>query len=137
MAFRVLLAEDNLGDVRMVRQAVHTSLVSTDLIVAFDGEEALRQLETAQFDLVIVDLNLPKCDGLALMQRFGDPELSGAPPFVIFSGSSRQFDRELALLLGAKEYIIKPTDLQEYMQAVKDIVEAYGDQFTEENIPGA
>lgn len=78
MAFRVLLAEDNLGDVRIIRQALQTSTIATDLVVALDGEEALGHLKTAPFDLVIVDLNLPKCDGLALIQRFGYPE--NTPP---------------------------------------------------------
>lgn len=130
---RVLLAEDTPGDVRLVRQAMQNSSVTTQLVVACDGTEALAYLHAEPFDLVILDLNLPRCDGLAVIQRYGTPV--GSPAFVVFSGSARQFDRELALFVGAKEYIIKPTDLGEYIQAVKDIVEAYGGQLAS-TLPG-
>ena len=73
---------------------------------------------------MILDLNLPKRDGQSILQLFANmPE---APPFVMFSSSVRQSDRELALLVGAKDYVIKPTNLDEFLEAVMGIVGRWG-----------
>jgi CheY-like chemotaxis protein len=65
---RLLLAEDNPGDVGLVREALRMCGVETDLTIAKDGEQALKHLRNSQFDLVILDLNLPKRDGQAIIQ---------------------------------------------------------------------
>jgi DNA-binding response OmpR family regulator len=78
--------------------------------------------------LVILDLNLPKRDGQSILQLFANaPE---APPFVMFSSSVLQSDRELALLVGAKDYVVKPTNLDEFVEAVMEIVGRWGKQPT-------
>ena len=84
---RLLLAEDNPGDVGLVREAIRTGGVDADLTVAKDGEQALILLRSARFNLVILDLNLPKRDGQAVLQLCAAMEQS--PPFVVFSGSER------------------------------------------------
>ena len=119
---QLLLAEDNPGDVTLIRRAL--SHLDADVVVASDGEQAVRYLRSSRFDLVILDLNLPKRDGQAILQLFANsPE---APPFVMFSSSVRQSDRELALLVGAKDYVIKPTNLDEFVEAVTGIVGRWG-----------
>jgi two-component system, OmpR family, response regulator TctD len=121
---QLLLAEDNPGDVSLVRKAL--AQVELDIVVASDGEEAMRHLRSSHFDLVILDLNLPKYDGQAILQLFANtPE---APPFVIFSSSMLQVDRELALLVGAKDYIVKPTYLDDFVEAVQGIINRWGTQ---------
>lgn len=117
---RVLLAEDNPGDVRLVRQALRVAHIAADLVIAADGEQALSYLRTSDFDLVILDLNLPKRDGQTILQLCAATE--AAPPFVVFSSSQRYSDRELALLVGAKEYVTKPTDLDDFIGAVQGMV---------------
>jgi DNA-binding response OmpR family regulator len=120
---QLLLAEDNPHDVTMIREAIRTSPIDADLAIAFDGEQALNCLRTGRYDLVILDLNLPKCDGLAVLQRSGSPERT--PPVVVFSGSSSQFDRELALNFGVREYVVKPQYLDEFIQAVQGILDRW------------
>ena len=62
----VLLIEDNTGDVLMVREAIRTSPTKADVVIAYDGEQALRFLTEFKFkpDLIILDLNVPKFNGL-------------------------------------------------------------------------
>ena len=127
---RVLLAEDNPGDVRLVREAFRTSPIASDLVVASDGEQALRYLRRSRFDLVILDLDLPKCDGHAVLEQYGGPH--GGVPFVIFSSSLRETDREMALAIGAEEYVVKPTELEEFIQAVRGILERWSNHSTSE-----
>lgn len=123
---QLLLAEDNPGDVVLIRTAL--SQVDAEMIVASDGEQAVRYLRSSHFDLVILDLNLPKRDGQSILQLFANtPE---APPFVMFSSSVLQSDRELALLVGAKDYVVKPTNLDEFVEAVMEIVARWGKQPT-------
>jgi chemotaxis family two-component system response regulator Rcp1 len=121
---RLLLAEDNPGDVRLVKEALRTSPVLTDLTLATDGEAALRYLRNSRFDLVILDLNLPKRHGQNILQLCAATD--EAPPFVVCSSSLRQSDRELAFLVGAKEYVAKPTDLDEFIKAIQSIVDRWG-----------
>ena len=119
---QLLLAEDNPGDVRLIRKAL--SQIDADVVVANDGEQAVRYLRSSRFDLVILDLNLPKRDGQTILQLFANTP--DAAPFVIFSSSVRQSDRELALLVGAKDFVVKPTDLDEFIEAVEGIVGRWG-----------
>jgi DNA-binding response OmpR family regulator len=116
----LLLVEDNVADAGLVREALDNSSTPAKLTVAADGEVALRHLRSSRFDLVILDLNLPKRDGQTILQLCAATE--GAPPFVVFSSSQRQTDRELALLVGAKEYVVKPTSLDEFVEAVQGIL---------------
>ena len=119
----LLLAEDNPGDVRLVREAIHASSIAVELVIACDGVQALSYLRRSQFDLAILDLNLPKHDGQAILQLCAMTE--GAPPFVVFTSSSQQKDRQLALLAGAKDYVVKPTDLREFIKAVHGILDRW------------
>lgn len=121
---RLLLAEDNPGDVTLVREALRTSPVRTDLTLAADGETALRYLRNSRFDLVILDLNLPKRHGQNILQLCA--AAAEAPPFVVCSSSTRQSDRELAFLVGAKDYVVKPTDLDEFIKAIQSILDRWG-----------
>ena len=120
---RLLLAEDNPGDVGLVREAIRTCDVDTDLTVAKDGEQALTHLRRSRYNLVILDLNLPKRDGQAILQLCAAEEQS--PPFVVFSGSDRPSDKELALLAGAKEYVVKPGGLNDFIETVQGILKRW------------
>jgi DNA-binding response OmpR family regulator len=124
----LLLAEDNPGDVMLVREALRTSSIAADLVVAYHGEQALRFLASQRFDLVILDLNLPKADGHAILQKYA--RLKGSPPIVVFTSSSSPSDRERALAAGTKEYVVKPSGLDDFMKAVHGILERRGNPST-------
>jgi DNA-binding response OmpR family regulator len=118
----LLLAEDNPGDVMLVREALRTSTIAADLVVAYDGEEALRFLANQRFDLFILDLNIPKADGHTILKKVGR---RASPPIVVFTSSSNPSERERALAAGAKDYVVKPTDLEDFMKAVHGILERW------------
>lgn len=130
-AVRILLAEDNDGDVFLVRRALEKQGLSCKLVVAHNGEEALRLLDTADSgppgdapELILLDLNLPRVDGseiLAHLRR--TPTFSGTPVIVLTSSDSPG-DRDLAMSLGANAYFRKPTDLQAFMQLGQVIADA-------------
>jgi len=112
----ILLIEDNGADVRIIKEIVSHSSVAVRITVAADGEKALALLGDPLFqpDLIITDMILPKVsrdDGLRQRNANG-------VPVVVFSASKNSADKADALRLGAKEFIEKPTDLDEYTEAV-------------------
>jgi DNA-binding response OmpR family regulator len=104
----------------LIREALRTSLFAIKLSVAYDGEEALSYLRAEWFDLVILDLNLPKVDGHTILRK-RDSEAS--PSIVVFSSSDSPDDREQALTAGAMEYVVKPSGLDEFVHAVQHMLE--------------
>jgi CheY-like chemotaxis protein len=122
-AVDVLLVEDNAGDAMLVRQAMYECPVPVNLHIARDGEQALLMLTNPAFDLnlIILDLNIPKITGAALLERWR----IGETPVVVFSSTENPSEKERSLALGAREFVSKPTDLQEFSDAVCGIVEKW------------
>ena len=118
----VLVVEDNPADMLLIREAIRSSTVSADVIVAYDGAEALRLLEASATrpDLVILDLNVPRFGGLEVLQL---RPRGGEPPVVVFTGSRNPDERRRALALGAKEHIVKPETWDEYIAAIHGVIE--------------
>jgi two-component system response regulator len=127
----VLMAEDNPPDVYLIRQAIQNAgggLVF-ELIVTGDGEEAIDYIlrrgkfrQASQPDLIILDLNLPKSDGMDVLRCVREqPELSQTPVIVLTSSDSPD-DRSLAQRLGANRFVTKPTDLDAFMSIGRMLV---------------
>ena len=119
---RILLAEDNDGDVYLVRRALERNGLPYTLVVARNGEEALALLrETEQGpvgampELILLDLNLPRIDGAQVLSHIRKSEAFKRTPVIVLTSSDSQKDRELALRLGASLYFRKPTDLTSFM----------------------
>jgi DNA-binding response OmpR family regulator len=123
----ILLIEDNPSDVMLIREGMRRSPIPADVVIAYDGEEGLRLLTGSRFDLVILDLNIPKFHGHAILARCS--EIQGLPPIYVLSGSDNPEDRKAALALGAKDYILKPREFEEFMQAVRAILERCNSAF--------
>src|ERR1700724_3455913 len=89
-AVEVLLVEDNTGDAIMIRRALYECPVLVNLHVARDGEQALLMLTKPHvpLDLIVLDLNIPKITGTALLQRWQFKAI----PVVVFSSSMRRSD---------------------------------------------
>jgi two-component system response regulator len=121
----LLLIEDNPADVMMVREALRGSDIPADVIIAYDGEQALRLLEEfrSKSDFIILDLSIPKGDGHAILER--SKSVSG-PPIVVFTSSSNGEDRRRALENGASDYVIKPAGFNAFMSAVQGILQKWG-----------
>jgi CheY-like chemotaxis protein len=122
MPLQVFVVEDNQGDVLLIRMALDYRQVSHHLTVARDGSEAIEIIRTMGReqgppcpDIMLLDLNLPKDDGLAVISAFREhPECVQTPVIVVTSTAAR---REVAQLdqLGVKHYFQKPHDFYEYM----------------------
>ena len=118
-SIKVLLIEDNVADIALIREALAGEPIPVTLHVAKDGEHAIEMLAAGQFepDLVILDLNLPKVSGLSFLERY-HPHV----PVVVFSSSTNQDDVQRAFQLGVKDFVPKPSDLESYKRVVSYIV---------------
>jgi chemotaxis family two-component system response regulator Rcp1 len=116
----ILLVEDNPGDAMAVRLAVAEASATANLHVARDGEQALALIENADFhpSLIILDLNIPRIAGSALLERWQGTHI----PVVVFSSSQNAAEKAHVLALGAREFVHKPTDLDAFNHAVCGIV---------------
>lgn len=120
----VLLVEDNAGDALLASQILAEAPVPVKLHIARDGAQALQMLSSQHLkpDVVILDLTLPEMDGLRVMESYHPPDV----PIVVFSASRRESDKLLAKALGAAEYVVKPSDLQAFRDAVWGMVQRWG-----------
>jgi CheY-like chemotaxis protein len=116
MPVEVLLAEDNEGDARLIKEIVSRCSVAVRITVAEDGEKALALLADPHFkpDLIITDMNMPKVAGPELLKRSN----ANGIPVVVFSSSKNPADVTNALEFGAKEFVEKPLDIDEYTEAL-------------------
>jgi chemotaxis family two-component system response regulator Rcp1 len=120
--FSIFLAEDNPGDVELLRLALDEHRVACELVVAEDGEKALvflRQIEAGLAQcpqLAIIDLNLPKKSGRDLLAYLRSSSVFLELPIIVLSSSASPKDMAEAAQLGASRYIRKPSSLDEYLQ---------------------
>ena len=121
----ILLVEDNPGDAMAVRLAVAEASESAILLIARDGEQALDLIETTDFhlSLIILDLNVPRIPGSVLLERWQGNHI----PVVVFSSSENGAEKAQVLALGAREFVHKPTNLDAFTNAVCGIVERWSE----------
>ncbi len=125
---KILLVEDNPGDVDLAKEALKDSKIMNDLYAVADGEEAMdflfkrKKYTTApRPDLVLLDLNLPKKDGREVLAEIkADPNLKRIP-VVIMTISKDEEDILRTYNLHANCYIVKPLDLKQFLTVVKAI----------------
>jgi CheY-like chemotaxis protein len=116
---QVLLAEDNAADVYLIREALREHGVNCELRVAADGQEALELVkdngpQVEGIRLIILDLNLPRHDGIEILERLRHAGLRHIP-VVVLTSSDSQRDRDLALQLGAVRFLRKPSELDQFL----------------------
>ena len=127
----ILLVEDNPSDIALTKRAFAKSHIANELVVAEDGQEALDYLSSTdapadreQRDLpalVLLDLKLPRVDGLEVLRRVrADPRTSRLP-VVILTTSNEEQDVAQGYDLGANSYIRKPVDFGQFIQAVENL----------------
>lgn len=117
----VLLVEDSVGDVLLTRQILTEMPIR--LRIARDGLQALLMLADPGFKpaLVILDLNIPDISGHEVLARYHPSN----PPVVIFTSSWNDAEKVRALSMGARDYVTKPMDLDEYAGAVRGMVQKW------------
>lgn len=125
----ILLVEDNRSDIDLTKRALKQSHVTNELVIAEDGNEALDYLfgraadtvrDIAQLPtLILLDLKLPKVDGLEVLQCIRANEKTKRLPVVILTSSKEEQDVAASYDLGANSYIRKPVDFGKFAEAIR------------------
>lgn len=123
---RILVVEDNAGDVYLLEKAIKSRALSYELTVYSDGEQAIRALEKSDCivpDLIILDLNLPRREGFDVLQTIrGKPSMVGIPVGILTSSDAEK-DRHRIAVTGGERYIHKPPELEDFLEQVGQAVE--------------
>lgn len=119
----ILLVEDNIDDEALTIRALRRGNVNNPIKVARDGEEALTAIFTTDSlpSVVLLDLKLPKINGLEVLQRIRANERTRVLPVVVLTSSSEERDIVESYSLGANSYVRKPVDFEQFTQAVSQL----------------
>ena len=135
----ILLVEDNPDDVELTQRAFKRGRLGNRVITKRDGQEALdylfgtdnEELANPLPDVILLDLNMPRINGLEVLQRMRSEERTRAVPVVILTTSDEQRDIIDSYQLGANSYIRKPVNTTEFFEAIQSL-EQY---WTVRNVP--
>ena len=127
---KILLVEDDPNDVELTISALTDSRLGNEVVVVHDGEEALEYLyrrgayearDEADPAVVLLDLKLPKVDGLEVLKQVkADPNLRTLP-IVVLTSSREEHDLVRSYTLGTNAYVVKPVDFRQFMEAVREL----------------
>lgn len=125
----ILLVEDNADDVTLTLSAFKSCNITSTVVVARDGAQALEQLFSsvqsdapqARFAVVLLDLNLPKVNGLEVLQRIRGDARTRLLPVVMLTSSREDKDVAAAYHLGANSYLRKPVDFDQFVEAARHL----------------
>ena len=127
----IMLVEDNLDDQALALRALKKNNIQNEIVTARDGVEALEFLfgtgPHAERDLsrmpnvVLLDLKLPRVDGLEVLRQIRADERTRLLPIVILTSSTEEQDRMAGYGLGANSYIRKPVDFTQFVEAVRQL----------------
>lgn len=127
----ILLVEDNLLDVDLTLRAFNKRKLANPVTVARDGEEAMALIdawETGEIPpaLILLDLKLPKVNGLEVLERLKRHEKFRKIPVVMLTTSAEDRDIQAAYALGVNSYIIKPVSFDKFMEVAEKIEVYWG-----------
>lgn len=127
----ILLVEDNPDDVELTLRAFERSNIQNEVVVARDGVEALDWLfgtgshagrdVNALPEVVLLDLKLPRIDGLEVLQRIRADERTNLLPVVVLTSSAEERDLVASYRLGANSYVRKPVNFAEFAEAARQL----------------
>ena len=127
----ILLVEDNADDEKLTLRALKKNNIGNEVVVARDGAEAVDYLlGTGTYEgkklnelpqVVLLDLKLPKLDGLEVLRRLRAHERTKLLPVVILTSSNEEQDRVTGYALGANSYVRKPVDFNQFMEAARQL----------------
>jgi CheY-like chemotaxis protein len=127
---RILIAEDDPRDLELTMTALEDYKLANEVVVARDGQEALDylycrgQFHTRPNDnpaVLLLDLKLPKVDGLEVLQQIKSDEQLKMIPVVVLTSSREEQDLMRSYELGVNAYVVKPVDFHEFVNAVKEL----------------
>lgn len=122
---KILLVDDLGIDLMLTRMALEGYGAGYRIVVARDGEEAYGKLKDDAFDLLLVDIKMPRVDGFELLERL-NADGGARVPAIILSGSGLAADRARAREVGAIDYIQKPVDYSVFKEELKATLERHG-----------
>lgn len=119
----ILLVEDNSDDEELTLRALKKSQVPNQVVVARDGAEAVSILfdKDVQPQVVLLDLNLPKLDGLEVLRRIRAHEPTKHLPVVVLTSSKEDKDIARSYQLGANSYVRKPVDFKQFIDTLNTL----------------
>ncbi len=123
-AVEILLVEDNLNDAELTVRALKKSNLANHLLHLENGQEALDflfQEKNRMPKLVLLDLKMPKVDGLEVLRRLKSDEKKKVIPVVVLTSSKEESDIVETYKLGVNAYIVKPVDFDQFVKAVAQL----------------
>jgi len=120
----ILLVEDNASDAELTLRALKQRNLANQVHVCRDGAEAMDFFSGSTGPIprvVLLDLKLPKVDGLEVLRRLKQDGRTKSIPVVVLTSSSEEPDIERAYALGANSYIVKPVGFEAFARAVSDV----------------
>ncbi|WP_247895159.1 response regulator [Azospirillum brasilense] len=126
----ILVVEDNPRDLELTLAALKKCKLSNSIIVARDGEEALRMLSRRDPEtgwptqlpaVILLELNLPKIDGLEVLERVKSNPAIRHVPIVMFTASYEESDIMLSYELGVNAFVVKPIDSEALSEAIRNL----------------
>ncbi len=126
----ILLVEDNPNDLELTLHALERSLLANEVVIARDGAEAVDWLksdgahqgrETGDPAVVLLDLKLPKLDGLQVLERIKTDDDLKHIPVVMLTASKEESDLVRSYSLGVNAFVVKPVDFKEFFKAIQDV----------------
>jgi len=119
----ILLVEDNPNDAELTQRAFRKSDLDVRLAIVRDGAEALDYLfgGKPRPKVVLLDLKLPKIDGIDVLRRIRAGERTRTIPVVVLTSSQEERDIVECYELGANSYVVKPVDFDQFYRTVSDI----------------
>lgn len=127
---RILMIEDDVNDVELALTALAEYNLANEVVVVHDGEEALDFLNCrgdykmrlpGNPAVVLLDLKLPKVDGIQVLRQIKSDESLKEIPVVVLTSSREDTDLTECYKLGANAYVVKPVDFQQFVEAVKQL----------------
>lgn len=127
---RILLVEDDVNDVELTLESLRDYNLANEVIVARDGEEALdylfRRNKFAHVPngnpvVILLDIKMPRLNGLEVLKIIKGDDRLRLIPVVMVTSSQEEPDLQKAYELGANAYVVKPVDVQQFMNAIKEL----------------
>jgi two-component system cell cycle response regulator DivK len=122
---KILIVEDNPANMRLIRMVLKTNGYS--VLEATDGEEALTVATTGRPDLIVMDIQLPKMDGLEVTKKLRQAPEFRQTPIIALTASAMDGDRERIIAAGCDEYISKPVNTRRFPMLVAEMLRRGGE----------
>jgi CheY-like chemotaxis protein len=127
-SYRLLVIEDNDGDVFLIKRALQENKIPVDVTVCSDGESAVRLLNSPELesppDAIIIDLALPRIEGLDVLRTILHRPAYVGTPIMVFTSSPSPSDKHRIELLTGARYVRKPSGLDNFLRTVAENVES-------------